>query len=251
MIEYERSPTFGQVLDRLRESAKRQTHVAMPGQVQSYDVSTQTADVQPLIDDQLEQEDGSFKATKFPVCTHVPVAFPGAAGFRLTFPVRPGDTGLLIFCDLSTDAWQQQSGHQSPKEQRRHHMADAVFFPGLHADPQAFGSAGASSATLGPDGGPQLVMRSGTIEVGGSESVPPTDFMVKGTSLVTALATLDTAWGVYMTALTTYVNGIQGLADPSHTVTPAFLAAIVTMGAAITAFQTAATAAVSLVAKVE
>jgi hypothetical protein len=263
--QFQLNPTLGQVLNSLKDVAKRQIRVAMPAQINAYNSSTQTVDVQPLVDDQIQQEDGTFVAMPFPVVTNVPVAFLGGGGFRLTFPVRSGDTGLLVIADLSLDEWQKEGGHVTPADQRRHHIADGVFLPGLHADPQAWHEAPTDAAAIGTDGGPEIVLRSGTVELGGSDALPPLDFALKGTTFVDSdLATVNTAWDTFLTALDTfniaigtYATGIQPTADPMSSFTPALLAAVATftaaataMLAAVSAFQAGAVAELSTIVKI-
>lgn len=220
--QYDRSPTFGQVLDHLREVTKRQIRVAMPAQVQAYDPATQTADVQPLIDDQIKQEDGTYARMPFPVVAHVPVAFPGAGGFRLTFPVQPGDTGQLLVCDLTLDAWKQLGGRQSPLEQRRHHIADAVFYPGMHPDNASWAGASTTGVTLGADAGPQAVFRTNAIELGGDDTHPPTDFVALASLVLAQLTALSNAFSSWTpvagdggAALKTLLTALQATPWPA------------------------------------
>jgi hypothetical protein len=191
--ENQRSPTIGQVFARHREVTKRQIRVAMPAQVLAFDPATQTVDVQPLVDDQTQQEDGTFEPLPFPVLTHVPVGFMAAGGFRITLPVTAGDTGQVVVNDLSLDLWKQQGGHVTPKEQRRHHIADATFYPGMHPDNASWTGVSASGVTIGKDGGPQIVLRAGTIEFGGSDLAPPADFVALASLVIANLTALKSA----------------------------------------------------------
>lgn len=194
MSQYQRSPTFGQVIDRLRETTKAQIRVALPCKVLLYDPVTQTVDVQPLIDDRIQQEDGTFTALPFPVLPHVPVAFPAGGGFRLTFPLQLGDTGQVLFNDLSIDTWQNQGGHAQAPDGRRHDISDAVFYPGLHADPQAWHGASVNAVTLGADTGPQIVVRANQLEFGGNDSTPPTDAIALASLVLSRLQAIVTAF---------------------------------------------------------
>ena len=56
--------------------------------------------------------------------------FPGAGGYRITFPVAEGDTGLLLFAESSLDKWLVSGGTVDPEDDRRHDLTDAVFLPG-------------------------------------------------------------------------------------------------------------------------
>ncbi len=203
MSQWQRSPSFGQVLDAVRASTKQQIRVALPCAVQAYDPTTQTVDVQPLIDDQIQQEDGTFLPAPFPVLSHVPVAFPAGGGFRLTFPLQVGDTGQVLISDLSMDTWQKQGGRVSPTEGRRHDIADAVFYPGLHPDSAPWIGASLNALTLGPDRGPQIVLRTAQIELGGSDMDIPTDFVALASLVLTRLQSIKTAFDAHLHPVTT------------------------------------------------
>jgi hypothetical protein len=243
MIYNTRSPTLAEVFEIFRESSKRQMRCALIGQVQSYDASTQRATVQPLVNDFLQQPDGSFADMPFPALPNVPVQFPCGGNIRMTFPVQAGDTGLLIVTDLSLDLWKQQGNQVSPNtDQRRHHISDAVFVPGVVPNPKAWSSADASAFTLGPDAGPQIVVRANSIELGGSAGSPPTDAVLKGT---TYRAAEDTLFAGVSTTFTTAAASCAtaGAALSAAGSIPAWAgaaqAAVAAAGVAVTAAGTA------------
>ena len=127
--------------------------VSCPAKVVSWDASKQLADVKPLVKDIFEGEDGEVQHVSIPVITNVPVVFPGAGGMRITFPVAVGDTVHLVFCDRSIDAWLDQGGETSPTDQRRHHIADAVAYPGLHPNNAAWAGLEDGVVTVGSSTG--------------------------------------------------------------------------------------------------
>lgn len=168
----ERSVSQADVLGALRESVFRDLHVAFVARVVSYDSATQTAEVQPLVSEFFEEEDGTITQVDAKPISGVPVAFFGAGGFRMTWPIQDGDTGLCLVLDRSADAWLAQGGKQRPADLRRHNVTDSVFFPGLHPNNAAWTGASATAVTLGKDGGPLLKLRATTIELGdNSDSV--------------------------------------------------------------------------------
>ena len=71
-------------------------HCAMPGVVESFDATTQTAVVQPAL---------KHSSVSLPAIHDVPVFFPGGAASGITWPVAAGDECLLVFADFDTDAW--------------------------------------------------------------------------------------------------------------------------------------------------
>lgn len=143
--------------------------VALPGRVESYDAGQQLAAVQPLLKERRIGEDGAEEAVSLPVLPSVPVIFPGGGGFRVTFPVAKGDTVLLVFTDRSLDLWLEQGGEVDPIDLRRHHLSDAVAIPILHPKKGAWTGAAADAVTIGQDGGTQVTVRDGAIELAGAD----------------------------------------------------------------------------------
>ncbi len=125
---------------------------AMPGEVQSYDPISQAVDVQPLVQTGYIGQDGTRATERTPLVPHVPVLFPGAGGFSITWPLKQGNTGLLIFCNCSIDKWLTLGGEVDPEDDRRHCIADAVFIPGLRPFASPLADAATDSMVLaGPD----------------------------------------------------------------------------------------------------
>jgi hypothetical protein len=146
------SPTLAQLLNRAKAELSAEVRVALPCSVERWDPSTNTVDVKPQVQETHETEDGSLVSRALPVLPSVPVIFPGAGGMRITFPIQAGDTGLAIFSDRSIDAWCSAGGDTAPVDQRRHHLSDAVFIPGLRPSSKAW-SSDPAVLTLGSDTG--------------------------------------------------------------------------------------------------
>ncbi len=106
--------------------------VSLPGRIVSYDPRLQRADVQPLIMDGYEDEDGSRVSEALPIVTDVPVCFPGGGGYRITFPIKAGDTVELRFMSSSIARWKRTGGLVDPADDRRHALPDAIAIPALH-----------------------------------------------------------------------------------------------------------------------
>lgn len=100
------------------EGFQSELWTAMPGIVTAIDTSHNppTVTVQPAVMAIIRQPDGTVKPTPMPPCADVPIQFAGGGGFSATFPVGPGDEGLLIFANRCIDAW-WQSGGSGPNAQ--------------------------------------------------------------------------------------------------------------------------------------
>ena len=110
--------------------------------------------MQPLIKDSYEGFEGVTTYKAFPVIPNVPVVFQGGGGMRITFPIKAGDTVLLVFGDRSHDSWQDgiESVHR-PADDHRHHLTDAYAIPGLHSNRKPWQDADTGVITLGSDSG--------------------------------------------------------------------------------------------------
>ena len=131
------SPAPETVIAKAMRVALRSVRVALPGRIQTYDASTCQADVQPLIQEAQADFDGTVTTGPLPVVPHVPVLFMGGGGNRTTYPVKPGDTCLLIFSSSSLDRWLALGGLVDPQDDRRHDISDGIALVGLTAFPNA------------------------------------------------------------------------------------------------------------------
>ena len=120
-----------QVYQRLFNNFGFNIHVALPAVVQSYNSDTQTVEVQPTIRERVIQPNGQISYIEYPLLVNVPVAFPQASGYSITFPISKGDECLVIFSDLSIDNWWLNGNVQNPVEQRRHDLSDGIAIFGI------------------------------------------------------------------------------------------------------------------------
>lgn len=146
-----RTPTLAAILNAVKAQTFADLRVSMPARVEKYDDATQLADVQPLLKESYVDEEGERAIARLPVITNVPVVFPGGGGMRITFPVRAGDTVMLVFSDRSIDSWLAQGGEATPEDERRHHLSDAIAIPGLHPNNAAWSGIEANVVTIGDD----------------------------------------------------------------------------------------------------
>ena len=124
-----RPSTLQDLLSRFRESLTADLHTSLPGKIVRYDASTQKADVQPLIKERYTDEAGAMQSRELPVIPAVPVQFPGAGGYRITFPVAADDVGLVVFSEASLDKWLVSGGTVDPADDRRHDPDYGKKFP--------------------------------------------------------------------------------------------------------------------------
>lgn len=106
------------------------------GIVESVDLAAQTCSVQPAIQGSVQAEDGSVLAVNLPLLVDVPIMFPRAGGFAITFPVKKGDECLVNFSARCIDSWWQSGGVQAPLEARMHDLSDGFAFFGPTSQPK-------------------------------------------------------------------------------------------------------------------
>src|SRR6266540_2967325 len=179
--------TLPDVIGRALEIFSGDLHVGGPGRIVKFDPATGLADVKPLVQD--PGPDGVTRSV--PVICNVPVHFPGAGGFRLTFPVAVGDPCFLLFADHSLDVWIAKGGEVDPGDPRRHSLNDAVAILGITDAAHPWHAVATDALTIGHDGdGPRAAFKAGAIELdGGTKSVARKDDAVRaGTTMATWIA---------------------------------------------------------------
>ena len=113
------------------ESHQSAMWTALPGMVVSVNLTAQTVSVQPTIQGQMTAPDGSVQLVNLPLLVDVPIVWPRAGGFALTFPVTIGDEVLVVFASRCIDSWYQSGGIAAPAESRMHDLSDgfAILAP--------------------------------------------------------------------------------------------------------------------------
>ncbi len=172
-----RTPGPLEALEIFLNASRVDTHVALPGRVESYDADKQVADVKPMVKRVARDQDDVRSVDSLQVLSAVPVAFPRGGGYLMTFPLAAGDTGLLVFCERDIGAWRASGQDSDPSDEGLHTLAGAVFYPGLHTEANAL-AARPDHLVLAKDGGPELHIGSTTVDVGAEGG----DFMIKAST---------------------------------------------------------------------
>jgi len=124
--------------------------VAIPAIIQSFDPVSQTCTVQIALREVVRTQTGPQNIAIQPI-NKVPVSLPRAGGLSLTLPLKAGDEGMLIFCDMCIDLWWSRGGIQNQFERRRHDLSDAIFIPGPWSQPRVLSNYSTNSAQLRTD----------------------------------------------------------------------------------------------------
>ena len=145
------TPSFTSAIVDAIDSKLSGLNISLPAKVETYDASDLRVSVKPLIKRRVEQEDGSIVLESLPIVTDVPLVFPGAGAYRITFPVSVGDTVLLVFASSSLDRWLELGGEVDPADDRSSALSDAIAIPGLR-DFKNADSAHTSAVVIESDG---------------------------------------------------------------------------------------------------
>ena len=108
---------------------------ALPGIVQSVNWSEMTCSVQPAIQSQVQNEDGTISSVNLPLLIHVPIVFPSAGGFTITMPLKSNDEVLVVIASRCIDSWWQLGGIGVQAEMRMHDLSDGFAIPGPKSVP--------------------------------------------------------------------------------------------------------------------
>lgn len=190
--------TLEQVIVNAIDAALLELHTGLPAKVIIFDPSTQSCDVQPLLQRvYLDADAGLDVPVELPQIQNVPIEYPAGGGFAITWPLSPGDIVYLAFCERSIDGWLEAAPGLSvdPLESRKHHLSDAVARAGLRQRRGALPGLMTPTLRVGLEDGTALfevtadgnLILSSTvgISLGGPESVQP---FVRGTDLLQWLA---------------------------------------------------------------
>jgi len=103
-----------------------ETHTMLPGIITDFDPEKQLVNVQLTIKKKYNGE-----VIAIPELMEVPISWPRAGGYMITFPIKEGDECLVEFFERSIDNWLLEGGVQDPENTRRHDFSDAVVHVGV------------------------------------------------------------------------------------------------------------------------
>lgn len=230
------TPSIVDIIGRFIDGKVADINVAMPGIVVSYDAATQKADVKPSLQRGSLGDDGGRVSSSVAVISGVPVVFPGAGSYSITFPVAAGDCVLLVFSQRSLDRWVSRGGEVDTEDDRLHDLSDAIAIPGLRSF---------NNATDQTKPG-TMVLSAPQITLGSNLAVEP---VVKGTTLTSALASWSTAVAAFDTAATPILSAVP--TPPTTPQSAALTAALASVTATTAALSTALTTCLSTKVTVE
>jgi len=155
------------------ETQQAKMWTSIPGIVAGVNLQAQTVSVQPAIQGAISDPAGNVQLVNLPLLVDVPICFPRAGGFALTFPIVAGDEVLVVFSSRCIDSWWQSGGVQAPAEVRMHDLSDGFALLAPTSQPQKLSSVSSSNVQLRNESGETFVeiTPSGAVRIIASNAV--------------------------------------------------------------------------------
>jgi len=151
MDRRERTDNYEEAVRAALDGRQAGIWTALPGIIQSFDATKQTASVQPAIQAQVRKPNGDLEWVTLPLLLDCPAQFPAGGGTTLTFPVASGDECLVVFGSRCIDAWWQSGGVQPQAEFRMHDLSDGFVLLGVKSVPNVVANISTTAVELRSD----------------------------------------------------------------------------------------------------
>lgn len=222
-VEGSRSPTLAELFRAAMACRELEIHTSLPCRVEKIDTATQTVDVKPLIKRRAINPDGTEIDESIPVIPRVPLAWPRAGKFFVTWPIKPGDLVEVVISESSRDNFQAGDGAEvDPDDFRRFDLSDAWAYPGAgYPESRAIENFDPDDLVIGVDGGVVAHFKeSGEIALGSKD---PADNVALA-SLVKAVVNDLRTWAsshIHTTTATVGATAVPGVISPPTSSPPA------------------------------
>jgi len=151
-------------------------HTAIPAEIISFNAITCRATVLPKA--KIRLKDG--REIEYPILNDVPICFPfqQSENVAIAFPIKAGDSCLVVFCEQALDTWLEEGDTAS---EIRFSLTNAIIIPGLVKTPlSAIREATESDSIIIKNGDAKISLKDGKTEIKGSVSIDG-DLTVLGT----------------------------------------------------------------------
>ena len=139
------------------ESQQAQIWTALPGVVAAVNLAAQTLSVQPTVQGSVASPNGAKQLVNLPLLVDVPIVWPRAGGFALTFPIAAGDEVLVVFASRCIDSWWQSGGVGAPAEARMHDLSDGFAILAPTSQPKKLTGVSSTNVQLRDESGTTYV----------------------------------------------------------------------------------------------
>ena len=157
--------TLAQLIKQAIDNRLLDVHTALIAKVENYDAEKQLTDVSPVLKRCIKDIDGVTVKEQLPMLCDVPVLFPRAGGFFISFPIQPGDFVQLIFNEVDIEEWFDEST-LTIADNQRFTLHGAVAVPGIFPASKVLIDAHKTNLVLGRERGPQIHIDGESIRLG-------------------------------------------------------------------------------------
>lgn len=119
-------PDLRAVLETNKDNIFDKLNCHLIGIVDSFDITNQTAEIKIVFKKTFENVE-----YEYPMLVDCPVFVFGGSDSSLRFPVKQGDTCLVLFNDVNIDDWFEGSTNKIPESNRKHDLSDGIALIGL------------------------------------------------------------------------------------------------------------------------
>lgn len=210
MNNIERVDEFEESLMLALDNAQSKVWTSLPGIVTAVNLDAQTVSVQPAIKGVVFGPDGYGEPVNLPVLVDVPIIWPRAGGFALTFPIKPGNEVLVSFSARCIDSWWQSGGVGNQAEMRMHDLSDAFAILAPTSQPNKLTSVSDENVQLRDEAGTTYIeiTPDGKVRVIGENEIsfdaPTINMNCNSLSMYSAFVSTISSGGV------TYISGGGG-----------------------------------------
>jgi hypothetical protein len=180
-------------MDHLLTNFAAELHTAFPGQIVSYNASSQTATIRPMIKRPLltmDVNDGEDEWEDLPDIPAVPIMHPRGGKSYIHLPVAEGDSVLVVVSQMDYSTWRTTGTANPPSIPVLHDLSSCFAIPGAFHNGQV----------VNPSDGTSIIIKNDNFEV----KITDQDVQVDGQSDAAALASIVDD---QLNSLKTAING--------------------------------------------
>ena len=216
------STSLPEVVNAGVDAALEHVHTAAIAIVDTYDATTQRANLVSAIRQPLLDGEGAPLYEDFPTFESVPVIWPRGTQSGLHGPLVSGDSVLLVFLQIGIGEWRQSTGKpQDTADLRRHSEGYPVALAGLAPDAKPLLATTPDAWELGFFGAAngRIIVQSASIKLGPSAS----DFIALSSKVDAAIAAIQSKFDAHTHPFTAVIasGGSPVASVTSATATPA------------------------------
>ena len=182
------------VTRELRRQIFTELNCVAIGEIESFDQPTQSAKIRLAYKRRI-----NGRVIDYPVLLDCPVVLLQGGGAYITFPVKAGDSCLVLFCDRDIDRYWVDGTIAAPDSPRKHSLSDGIALVGLNkrdegkADDQGrvvIEFAGNGGVIRDDNNSIEMSPAGTTIDGPTLDMLGATESFVRGDTLTTALTAL-------------------------------------------------------------